>query len=380
MPMPKISQPPFRADHVGSLLRPAELIKAREDFGAGRITRENLRAIEDHHIRLAIKKREDIGLKSITDGDFRRHSWSGDFLSRIGGVSVREAYSSPVQSSDAAQHGAIAWRPNVPQITGKLTWPQGGVTVEDFRFVAANTRETAKVTMPSPSMLLRGGRAAVDKTVYPDMDAFFDDVAGVWRAEIMALADAGCRYAQIDDTNLAYLCDPARRERVKAMGEDPAKLPALYARLINAVIADRPADMKICVHLCRGNSFSRGNAQGGYEPIAEMLFNDMHVDGFFLEYDDARSGDFAPLRFAPRGALRIVIGAISSKFGELEAKDDIKRRIEAASKFLPLDMMCLSAQCGFASVMGGNLLSEDQQYAKLRHVVCLLYTSDAADE
>ena len=368
--MANVTRAPFRADHVGSLLRPPKLAEARNKFSMGTIAAAQLRAVEDECIREAVRKRESIGLRSITDGDFRRVSWSGDFLARIGGVRLREAHMAPINSTDAAQHGAINWQPNVPQIVSKLVWPEGGITVEDFRYLKSVTTQTPKVTMPSPTMLhFRGGRGGVDAATYPDMESFFDDLVAVWRAELLALASAGCRYVQIDDTNLAYLCDPARRERVKGIGENPDELPYLYAKLINRVIADRPADMKVCVHLCRGNSFSRGNAQGGYEPVAEVMFNEMKVDGFFLEYDDSRSGDFAPLRFVPKGNLRIVVGALTSKFGELEAKDDVKRRIDEASRYMPLDQMCLSTQCGFASHMGGNIITEEQQYAKLRHVV-----------
>jgi 5-methyltetrahydropteroyltriglutamate--homocysteine methyltransferase len=215
----------------------------------------------------------------------------------------------------------------------------------------------------------RGGRAGVDSTAYPDMEQFFADAIAVFRSEIMDLARAGCRYIQLDDTNLAYLCDTRLRERVRALGEDPDQLPHLYARLINGAIADRPDDMKITVHLCRGNSLSRGHAEGGYEPVAEAMFNEVKVDGFFLEYDDARSGDFAPLRFVPKGKLRIVLGLVTSKFGALEPKDTIKRRIDEAAKYMEVDQMCLSPQCGFASHTGGNIITEDEQWAKLRHVV-----------
>jgi len=264
------------------------------------------------------------------------------------------------------------WQPPTPKVTARLEWPKGGIMRDAYAFLAGLTSRTPKVTMPSPSMLhFRGGRGGVDQQAYPDMERFFDDLIAVYRAEIMDLAAAGCRYVQLDDTNLAYLCDPRLRERVKGIGEDPDKLPHLYARLINGAIAGRPADMKISVHLCRGNSLSRGHAEGGYEPVAEAIFNELKVDGFFLEYDDARSGDFAPLRFVPKGRLRIVLGVITSKFGMLESGDAIKRRIDGAAKFMPLDQICLSPQCGFASHTGGNILSEEQQYAKLRFVVNL---------
>ncbi len=261
-------------------------------------------------------------------------------------------------------------QPPTPKVVGKLQWPAGGIQRRAFEFLKSLTQRTPKVTIPSPSMLhFRGGRGGVDQKAYPDMEGFFADVIAIYRAEIMDLAAAGCRYVQLDDTNLAYLCDVRLRDRVKSLGEDPDQLPHLYARLINGAIADRPADMKITVHLCRGNSLSRGHAEGGYEPVAEAMFNELKVDGFFLEYDDARSGDFAPLRFVPKGKLRIVLGVVTSKFGALEPKDQIKRRIEEAARYMPLDQICLSPQCGFASHTGGNILSEEEQYAKLRHVV-----------
>jgi len=368
--MSKADHAPFRADQVGSLLRPAELKEAREKFSRSEIAHDALTAIEDRLIRVAVKRQEEAGLNSITDGDFRRGSWSGDFLTAIKNV---------VQSPPAATRqqlevpvGQIVrdWQPPTPKIVGKIAWPAGGIQHASFAFLKSVTSKTAKVTIPSPSMLhFRGGRGGVDQAAYPDMEKFFADVIAVYRAEIEDLAAAGCRYVQLDDTNLAYLCDPRMRERVKSIGEDPAKLPHLYARLINNAIAGRPADMKITVHLCRGNSLSRGHAEGGYEPVAEAIFNELKVDGFFLEYDDARSGDFAPLRFVPKGKLRIVLGVVTSKFGALEPKDQVKRRIDEAAKFMPLDQMCLSPQCGFASHTGGNILSEAEQYAKLRHVV-----------
>jgi methionine synthase II (cobalamin-independent) len=365
----KADHAPFRADQVGSLLRPPELKEAREKAAQGALSREALTAIEDRLIRQAVKRQEEVGLQAITDGDFRRQSWSGDFLTAIKGVvqtppATRQQLETPV--------GSVVrdWQPPTPKVTAKLGWPQGGIQRPSFEFLKSVTTRTPKVTIPSPSMLhFRGGRGGVDQAAYPDMERFFADVIAVYRAEIMDLAAAGCRYVQLDDTNLAYLCDARLRDRVKSIGEDPDKLPHLYARLINGAIADRPADMKITVHLCRGNSLSRGHAEGGYEPVADAIFNELKIDGFFLEYDDARSGDFAPLRFVPKGNLRIVLGVITSKFGKLEPKDQIKRRIEEASKYMPLDQICLSPQCGFASHTGGNILSEDEQYAKLRHVV-----------
>ncbi|HXQ50586.1 MAG TPA: 5-methyltetrahydropteroyltriglutamate--homocysteine S-methyltransferase [Stellaceae bacterium] len=364
---------PFRADHVGSLLRPAELKEAREKRAAGEITPQALAEIEDRLIRDAVRKQEAAGLQSITDGDFRRQSWSSDFLSAIKGVVQTPLAAGNLPQLETPVGGVVRnWQPPTPKVTARLEWPKGGIMRDAYAFLAGLTSRTPKVTMPSPSMLhFRGGRGGVDQQAYPDMERFFDDLIAVYRAEIMDLAAAGCRYVQLDDTNLAYLCDPRLRERVKGIGEDPDKLPHLYARLINGAIAGRPADMKISVHLCRGNSLSRGHAEGGYEPVAEAIFNELKVDGFFLEYDDARSGDFAPLRFVPKGRLRIVLGVITSKFGMLESGDAIKRRIDGAAKFMPLDQICLSPQCGFASHTGGNILSEEQQYAKLRFVVNL---------
>ena len=361
---------PFRADQVGSLLRPPELKAARERRVEGELSAAALAEIEDRLIRAAIKMQEEVGLRAITDGDFRRQSWSSDFLCAIKGV-VQAPPPPRLQQEDAPVGGIVRdWQPPTPKVVSKLEWPNGGITRKAFQFLAGATTRTPKVTIPSPSMLhFRGGRGGVDQTAYPDMEDFFADLIGVYRAEIMDLAAAGCRYVQLDDTNLAYLCDPRLRDRVKGLGEDPDRLPHLYARLINGAIADRPRDMKITVHLCRGNSLSRGHAEGGYEPVADAMFNELKVDGFFLEYDDARSGDFAPLRFVPKGNLRIVLGVITSKFGALESKDRIKRRIEEASKYMPLDQICLSPQCGFASHTGGNLLTEDDQRAKLRHVV-----------
>ncbi|HLI22527.1 MAG TPA: 5-methyltetrahydropteroyltriglutamate--homocysteine S-methyltransferase [Stellaceae bacterium] len=361
---------PFRADQVGSLLRPPALKAAREQAAKGEIAKAALTEIEDRLIREAVKKQEATGIEAITDGDFRRGSWSGDFLTAIEGVIQRPSPAS-APSPETPVGGVVRdWQPPTPQVVGKLGWPKGGIQRNSFAFLKSLTTRTPKVTIPSLSMLhFRGGRAGVDAKAYPQMEEFFADAIAMWRAEIMDLAAAGCRYLQLDDTNLAYLCDARLRERVRGLGEDPDQLPHLYARLINGAIADRPADMKITVHLCRGNSLSRGHAEGGYEPVAEAMFNEVKVDGFFLEYDDARSGDFAPLRFVPKGKLRIVLGVITSKFGKLEPKDAIKRRIDEASKYMPIEQMCLSPQCGFASHTGGNLLSEEEQYAKLRHVV-----------
>ncbi len=359
---------PFRADQVGSLLRPDELKAAREKNRAGEITAEDLAELEDRLIRDAVRKQEDSGLESITDGDFRRASWSGDFLNRIAGVTLGE----PARGNrENTPIGGVMrdWAPPTPRTTARLGWPEDGIQRRDFTFLAGITTRTAKVCIPSPSMLhFRGGRDGVSEEAYPDMDEFFADLARVWRAEIHDLAARGCRYVQLDDTNLAYLCDDRMRERARSLGEDLEKLPHTYARLINACIAGRPDGMTATIHLCRGNSVSRGMAEGGYEPVAEVLFNEVAVDGFFLEYDSDRAGDFAPLRFVPPGK-RVVLGLITTKFGALETADDIKRRIDEATKFVALDQLCLSPQCGFASHTAGNVLSEDQQWAKLRLAV-----------
>ena len=367
--MASANRAPFRADHVGSFLRPKELLDAREGFRTGAIKREALSEIEDRLIRDVVKKQEATGIQAITDGDFRRQSWSGDFISAIKGVRMESTGNA--QQLAAPLGGVVPnWQPPSPKTFAKMELPAGGIQTASFNFLKGLTSRTAKTTVPSPSMLhFRGGRGGVDAAAYPDMEKFFEDLIAVYAAEVKALADAGCRYLQLDDTNLAYLCDPKLRDRVKSLGEDPDKLPALYAKIINGAIANRPSDMRITVHLCRGNSLSRGHAEGGYEPVADQMFNLLKVDGFFLEYDDARSGDFAPLRFVPKGNLRVVVGVITSKFAALEPKDQIKKRIEEAAKYMPLEQMCLSAQCGFASHTGGNIITEDEQWAKLRHVV-----------
>ncbi len=368
--MATANRAPFRADHVGSFLRPKELLDAREGFRTGKVTREALTELEDKLIRDVVKKQEATGIQAITDGDFRRQSWSGDFISAINGVRMESSGDNPQQRATPVGQVVQNWQPPSPRTFAKMELPAGGIQTKSFNFLKGLTSRTPKTTIPSPSMLhFRGGRGGVDAAAYPDMDKFFEDLIAVYAAEVKALADAGCRYLQLDDTNLAYLCDPKLRDRVKSLGEDPDKLPALYAKIINGAIANRPSDMRITVHLCRGNSLSRGHAEGGYEPVADAMFNLLKVDGFFLEYDDARSGDFAPLRFVPKGNLRVVVGVITSKFAALEPKDQIKKRIEEAAKYMPLDQMCLSAQCGFASHTGGNLITEDEQWAKLRHVV-----------
>ena len=357
--------PPFRADHVGSLLRPPELLAARERLRQGSISAADLAAVEDAAIRQVVARQEEIGLRSVTDGEFRRGLWHVDFLRSIRNVAVAR---SAVKVSFHTDAGDIDRPPTALRVEGKLARTQP-IFVEHFRFLRSIARATPKITIPSPSVLhFRGGRGAIDECAYPDMEDFYGDLAGVYAAEVADLAAAGCRYLQIDEVNFAYLCDPQLRDEVRAMGEDPSTLPGTYARLINASIATRPRDMVVCMHLCRGNFESAWLAQGGYEPVADVLFNDVDVGGYFLEYDTPRAGDFAPLRLVPKGKI-VVLGLVTSKRGALETKDELKRRIAEASRFLPLEQLALSPQCGFASGERGNKLSIDQQWAKLRLVV-----------
>jgi 5-methyltetrahydropteroyltriglutamate--homocysteine methyltransferase len=350
---------PFRADHVGSLLRPKRLLALRERYGAGGAGAGELRAAEDAAIEAVVAMQHAIGLEGVTDGEFRRHSFHGDFIGRLEGVEFR-----PLESD-----GTAFKAPFVAVVSTRIGLPPGGIETESFEFLSRLTDRTAKQTIPSPTMLhFRGGREAIDRRAYPEMSEFFADVARVYREEIAGLAGAGCRYLQLDDTNLAYLCDDRMRAEAEGRGEDLATLPHDYARLINESIRDRPASMAVCVHLCRGNAMSRWFAEGGYEPVADVVFNEIDVDGFFLEFDDERSGDFSPLRFVPAGK-KIVLGLITSKTGRLEDPDAVKRRIDEAARFVPLEQLCLSPQCGFASAASGNLLTEDEQKRKLALVV-----------
>jgi len=313
-----------------------------------------------------VKLQEDVGLQGITDGEFRRAIFHVDFLKRIHGVTVSAAQ---YKVKFRGQGKEIDFSPPVLGVGDRLKRPEGGVAVEDFRFLKSVTSRTAKLCIPSPSMLhFRGGRGSVDQQAYPDIAEFFADLARVYREELADLAAAGCSYLQLDDTNLAYLCDPEHRERARAIGEDPNKLPSIYAKLISDSLRGRPASFRTCIHLCRGNFRSAWVAEGSYEAVAETLFNEIDVDAFFLEYDDARSGGFEPLRFVPKGKL-VVLGLITSKRPDLEAKDEIKRRIEEAARFVPLDNLALSPQCGFSSSEHGNDLSVAEQIAKLRLVV-----------
>ena len=356
------TKPPFRADHVGSLLRPPALKEARAKHASGELDDAGLRAIEDREIIAAIRKQEDVGLKSATDGEYRRAFWNYDFLGELDGV---EAY----LGERKIQFQGPQPKPMMLRVTGKLGTLSGHPMLAHFKFLKEHARGTAKMTIPSPSSLhFRYGRDAIPGSIYSDMSEFYRDLGNTYRQAVRAFADAGCRYLQLDEVNLAYLCDPALRELVTRRGEDPSQLPAVYGRLINDAIADIPPDMTITMHLCRGNFQSTYVASGGYEPVAEILFNTIGVNGYFMEYDTERAGGFEPLRFVPKGKT-VVLGLVTTKSGTLESKDTLKRRIDEAAKFVDLDQLCLSPQCGFASTEEGNLLAHDEQWAKLRMIV-----------
>jgi 5-methyltetrahydropteroyltriglutamate--homocysteine methyltransferase len=359
------SRPPFRADHVGSLLRPPALLAARERAASSEISPADLRIAEDAAIRDVVALQERLGLSSVTDGEFRRTYFHIDFLERFEGVAVR---GDGIAAHFHREDGDLDFAPPRLAITGKLRRP-GPIFGEDFSFLAAATRATPKMTIPSPSMAhFRGGREAVDRHAYPEIEDFFADLARVYAEEIADLAARGCHYLQLDDTNLAYLCDPKLRDGVRAIGEDPDALPLTYAKLINAAIAGRPADMIVAIHLCRGNFRSAWVAEGGYDPVAEVLFGEIAADAFFLEYDTDRAGDFSPLRYVREGKI-VVLGLVSTKRAQLESKDALKRRIEAAARRVPLERLCLSPQCGFSSTVHGNEITQDDQRRKLELVV-----------
>jgi 5-methyltetrahydropteroyltriglutamate--homocysteine methyltransferase len=356
--------PPFKADHVGSFLRPSAVLEARERRATGQISAAQLRAVEDAAIRDIVKFQEDLGLKGITDGEFRRRYFHVDFLTQLEGV-VEEG---GIRAKFRRKDGELDFAPPVMKVKARIRHVKP-IQRADFEFLRSVTTAVPKVSIPSPTMLhFRGGRNAIDSAVYPDMDEFYADVAQAYAAEIRSLADAGCTYLQLDDTNLAYLCDPKLREAARARGDDPDALPRQYARWINACIADRPASLTVCVHLCRGNFRSAWAAEGGYEPVATALFQELAVDGYFLEYDDERSGDFRPLRHVPAGRT-VVLGLVTTKLGELESKDDIKRRIEQAAEFMPLEQLALSPQCGFSSTVHGNEIAVQAQADKLKLVI-----------
>ena len=368
-PMSVRTTPPFRADHVGSLLRPRALLQAREDAARGTISPDDLRAIEDAAIREAVTMQADIGLRSVTDGEFRRASWHMDFIYEIAGVQKAEQNLRSVFHNEA---GDIEFTPSAVRVTGKLGMDHTifGSAFEFLRDTAAATAPAAtpKLTIPAPSLVhYRGGPAAIDQAVYPDIDVFWEDLGAAYADEVRRLAALGCTYLQLDDTSLAYLNDPAQRAEIARRGEDAEHQHETYIRSINRALRDKPAGMTVTTHMCRGNFRSSWVAQGGYDFVADALFNELTVDGYFMEFDDERSGGFAPLRFVPKGKY-VVLGLVTSKKGQLEAKDDLKRRIEEASKFVDIDQLCLSPQCGFSSTMEGNSLSRDEQIAKLRLV------------
>ena len=359
------TQPPFRAEHVGSFLRPKALINARDRYKAGEIDAAALRAVEDQAISDIVKFQEGLGLKGITDGEFRRTFFHTDFLLQLDGIEAHGGMQVKFR-----QHGGMVldYAPPVMAVTGKIKHAKP-IQRADFEYLQSVTGQTPKVTIPSPTMLhFRAGRGEISEAIYPDLAEFFADVGQAYREEIAELAEAGLRYLQLDDTNLAYLCDETQRENARKRGIDPDEAPRLYAALINSAIAEKPADMATGVHLCRGNFRSSWAAEGGYEPVAEVLFNELQVDAYFLEYDDPRSGDFAPLRFVPKGKT-VVLGLVTTKLGELESRDDILRRIEEAAKFMPVEQMALSPQCGFSSTVHGNDILVEQQAAKMRLVL-----------
>jgi 5-methyltetrahydropteroyltriglutamate--homocysteine methyltransferase len=363
------STPPFRADHVGSLLRPAHLLQAREDAAAGRISAADLRQVEDDAIRDVVAMQRDVGLQSATDGEFRRTTWHMDYIYQLGGIGSAKDENLKIQFFN--QDGTLEFTAAALKVNDKVRL-EHTIFGDDFQALKALTDQTGatpKQTIPSPSMVhYRGGPAAIDPNVYADIDEFWNDLSAAYAEEARRLGELGCAYLQFDDTSLAYLNDPRQRELMAQRGDDADHLHLRYIRQINQALAAKPAGMTVTTHMCRGNYRSSWVASGGYDFVAEALFNELGVDGFFLEYDDARSGGFEPLRFVPKGKM-VVLGLVTTKRGELERKDDLKRRIEQASRFVPLEQLCLSPQCGFSSTVEGNLVSAEQQWAKLRLIV-----------
>jgi 5-methyltetrahydropteroyltriglutamate--homocysteine methyltransferase len=364
------SHPPFRADHVGSFLRPAYLLEARDRFFSKKsISAEELRTVEDRAITEIVKFQADVGLQSITDGEFRRTYFHIDFLEQLGGVKT------DIPVTIVRPDGTEELAPPVIRVIDKVRHAKN-IQLADFQYLKAQVEALGlkavmpKVTIPSPTMLhFRGGRAGISKEAYPELDpVFYDDVARAYGDELQSLADAGCTYVQMDDTNMAYLCDERMREAARQRGDDPNELPHRYAGFINKVVAHKPAGMTLAMHLCRGNFKSTHAAAGNYEPVAEALLSEMKLDAFFLEYDDERSGDFRPLRYLSKDKV-VVLGLVTTKFGQLEGKDDLKRRIDEAAKYAPLDQMCLSPQCGFSSTVHGNNIAVEDQRRKLALVV-----------
>jgi 5-methyltetrahydropteroyltriglutamate--homocysteine methyltransferase len=361
-------RPPFRADHVGSLLRPPELLQAREDHAAGRVDDDELRAVEDAAIRDVVKLQRDVGLRTVTDGEFRRASWHMDFIYSLDGVSKVIDETLHVQFRN--EQGTIEFAPPSLHVDGRIGLSQT-IFGDAFEFLrsCASDGQLPKLTIPSPSMVhYRGGRAAIDESLYPELDEFWADLVAAYREEVRRLAELGCTYLQFDDTSLAYLNDPAQREHVREIGGDAEHQHEAYIRHINEALADRPQGLAVTTHMCRGNFRSSWVAEGGYDFVAEALFGELEVDGFFMEWDDARSGGFEPLRFVPPGKV-VVLGLVTTKRGELEDREMLLRRIDEASRHVDLDQLCLSPQCGFSSTVEGNALTREQQAAKLRLVV-----------
>ena len=361
-------QPPFRADHVGSFLRPAYLLQAREQKAKGEITAAQLRAVEDRAITEVVQFQRDCGLQAITDGEFRRTYFHIDFLEQLGGVHTDIPFT--VKRADGSEELA----PPVIKVVDKVQHVKD-IQRADFEYLKAQVEKhapgcTPKVTIPSPTMLhFRGGRAGISNSAYPELEpAFYDDVARAYAEELQSLFDAGCRYVQLDDTNMAYLCDEKMREAARQRGDDPNELPHRYAGFINKVVALKPAGMTLAMHLCRGNFISTHAAAGNYEPVAQALLQEMNLDAIFMEYDDARSGDFRPLRYLKPG-MQVVLGLVTTKFGTLENKDELKRRITEAALYAPLEQLCLSPQCGFSSTVHGNNIAVEDQRRKLQLVV-----------
>jgi 5-methyltetrahydropteroyltriglutamate--homocysteine methyltransferase len=364
--MSRRTTPPFRADHVGSLLRPPRLHQAREDVAAGRITAADLRAVEDEEITKAVRMQEEAGLQSATDGEFRRASWHMDFIYSLGGISKAPGHLAVKFTNPS---GTIEWTPAALHVGSKVRLDHT-IFGDDFTFLKSQVSTAVpKLTIPSPNMVhYRGGPAMLDPRVYPDIEEFWADLAAAYAGQVRRLGELGCTYLQFDDTSLAYLNDPAQRAEIAGRGEDAEHLHLRYISQLNAAIKDKPAGMAITTHMCRGNFRSSWVASGGYDFVAEALFSQLDVDGFFLEYDDERSGGFEPLRFVPPGKM-VVLGLVTTKRPELESKDDLKRRVDQAAKYVPGDQLCLSGQCGFSSTVEGNALTHDQQLAKLRLIV-----------
>jgi 5-methyltetrahydropteroyltriglutamate--homocysteine methyltransferase len=360
------SRPPYRADHVGSLLRPPAVLAARADLAAGRITADQLRSVEDEAVAAVVRMQEEVGLQTATDGEFRRGSWHMDFIYQLGGVSPGDEQMA-VHFRNAA--GSLDFTAAALRVHGQVTLDRP-IFGSDFAFLRSlTTTATPKLTIPSPSMVhYRGGPAAIDRTVYPEIEDFWTDLSAAYAAEIAALGRLGCTYLQLDDTSLAYLNDPEQRQELAARGDDAEHQHLRYIRQINAALEGKPENMTVTTHMCRGNYRSSWVAEGGYDFVAEALFNELNVDGFFLEYDDTRSGGFAPLRFVPPGK-QVVLGLVTTKRGELESAELLTRRIDEASKYIPIEQLCLSPQCGFASTVEGNVLTYDEQVAKLRRIV-----------